>query len=140
MRRIPACRNFHRRGFVGVIVLVAMAAAVLIATVSLQRTTQQSRMRQSQATPQTALLIESAVSLANAQLQSDPAYQGETWNISGESGVLDRPAEIVIAVRPHEDEQLRNVEIQVKLGDKLPRVSRESLKLTLPLPQAEQDK
>lgn len=140
MRRITVSRNCHRHGFVGVIVLVAMAAAVLIATVSLQRTTQQSQMRQSQATPQTALLIESAVSLANAQLQSDPAYQGETWNISGESGVLDRPAEIVIAVRPHDYEQLRNVEIQVKLGDKLPRVSRESLKLTLPLPQAEQDK
>ncbi|PQO31571.1 hypothetical protein [Blastopirellula marina] len=140
MKPLRKRANPGRRGFVGVMVLVTMVAAVLIATYSLQRVTRQSQMRRNQSNPQTSLLMESAVSLVKARLISDPGYSGETWNIPAEPGSLDLPAEVVIAVRPHEQIDLKSVEIQVKLGDEAPRVSRESLQLTLPLPQSEQDK
>lgn len=126
-----------RHGFVGILVLVTMAAAVLIATFSLQRTTQQSQARRNQVNPQIALLLESAVDLAKVRLQADTDYQGETWSVPAESGSLDLPAEIVISIRPHEQNDLKNIEIQVQLGDKPPRIARESLQLTLSLPMSE---
>ncbi|WP_146119029.1 hypothetical protein [Blastopirellula marina] len=120
------------------VVLVAMAAAVTLALISLNRVNQQSQMRRKGATPQTSLLIESAVSLAKARLAEDPEYSGETWLIATEDDSLDRPGEVVIAVAPHEEPQMRNIEIQVTLGDNVPRISRESLNMTLSLPQSEQ--
>lgn len=128
----------RRSGFIGVVVLVAMVAAVTLALVSLNRVNQQSQMRRKGATPQTALLIESGVSLVKARLEGDPEYSGETWKIAAEAGSLERPGEVVIVVAPHEKPQMRNIEIQVTLGDKAPHISRDSLSLTLSLPQPEQ--
>ncbi|RCS40513.1 hypothetical protein DTL42_24375 [Bremerella cremea] len=123
------------------LVIVTMAAAVLIATLSLQRVTRQSQARRNQVKPQMALLLESAVGLAKVRLQANADYQGETWKIPAESGSLDLPAEIVIAVRPHDEQHdLKNIDIQVQLGDQTPRISRESLQLTLSLPSSEQNR
>ena len=139
MRRNSTMRKPTRTGFIGVVVLVAMVAAVTLALISLNRVTQQSQMRRKGASPQTSLLIESAVSLVRTRLAGDSEYSGETWTIAAEPDSLDRAGKVVIVVAPHEEPEMRNIEIQVSLGDKAPHISRESLNLTLSLPQSEQE-
>ncbi|WDI44949.1 hypothetical protein [Bremerella sp. P1] len=137
MKQQRSCRP---RGFVSVFVLVAMVGAVLIATASLVRVTSQSRHSARNASqPQVDLLFESAVDLAKSRLESQPQYDGETWQLNKADSGLRQSAKVVIEIESNTDPNLRNVEIVVELGDEPAATIRDRRTWTISLPASEQN-
>ncbi|MEW4454742.1 hypothetical protein AB1L30_18905 [Bremerella sp. JC817] len=136
MKRSPRCR----RGFVTVIVLVAMVAAVLIATASLSRvTTQTSSQRRNIDQSQVDLLAEAGISLAQVRLAQDAAYSGETWNLAAGAQGMKYPATVTIKTSESDQPSQRKVEVDVQLGDNPARTIRAKRTINLSLPESEQE-
>lgn len=132
-------RSHKPPGFVSVFVLVAMVAAVLIATASLMRVTSQSRHSASDLSrSQMDLLFEAAVDLTKSRLATKPQYDGETWQLEKADSGLRQAAKVIIKIEPNVDPKLRNVEIVVELGDNSVAMLRDRRTLTISLPKSEQ--
>jgi len=130
----------QRRAFASVFVLVAMVAAVLIATASLMHVASQSRFSANGPSgPQMDLLFEAALDLAKSRLASQASYEGESWELDPTDNGLRQAAKIVIEVKPNEDAKLRDVKIDIDYGDDSVAVRRDQKTWTISLPQSEQN-
>lgn len=88
-----------RRGAALVMALVAITiltiiggALVRLAVVETKTVEVQQRERQARR------LAEAGVARAAAQLKADPEYRGETWSLTGASGLPGGPAQVTIVV------------------------------------------
>lgn len=127
------------KGYISVFVLVAMVGAVLIATASLMRVSAQSRHSLGQLSQsQTDLLFEAAVDLATSRLESQPDYEGESWQLEKADSGLRQLAKIEVKVEQNPDPKLRDVTVIVEFGDDLNTIIRDRRTWTISLPASEQ--
>ncbi|MBA2114577.1 hypothetical protein [Bremerella alba] len=131
-------RSCKPSGFVSVFVLVAMVAAVLIATASLMRVASHSRHSATDLSrPQMDLLFEAAIELAKSRLAAQPEYDGESWQLVKADSGLRQAAKAIIKVEPDGDPKLRKLEIIVELGDDSVAMLRDQRTWTISLPASE---
>lgn len=128
------------RGFISVFVLVAMVAAVLIATASLMRVASQTRQSADVfSRPQVDLLFESAMDLTKSRLADRSQFDGESWQLNKADSGLRQAAKVIIKVESNADPKLRDVEIVVELGDDPKSAIRDRRTWTISLPESEQN-
>ncbi|MBI1248462.1 hypothetical protein GC197_11570 [bacterium] len=128
----------RRKGFVAVIVLVAMVAAILIVTAALsQVSTRSQNASGGMNAAQADLLCEAAYSLASNRLKDNPGYTGETWQLQSDSNGIEVPAKVVIQVQPTEFPSERKIDINVQLGDNPVGQIKKTNQWTISLPETE---
>lgn len=133
-------RSGKPKGFMSVFVLVAMVAAVLIASASLMRVTSQSRQTdRNMNRPQVDLLFEAAVDLAKSRLATQQEYSGETWQLDKADSGMRQSASVVINIESNTDPKLRDVEVIVELGEDPAATIRDRRTWTISLPASEQN-
>lgn len=133
-------RSGKPKGFMSVFVLVAMVAAVLIASASLMRVTSQSRQTDRNVNrPQVDLLFEAAVDLAKSRLATQQEYSGETWQLDKADSGMRQSASVVINIESNTDPKLRDVEVIVELGEDPAATIRDRRTWTISLPASEQN-
>ena len=110
----PRCGPRARRGIVLFIAVVCMAIAMVIFLSLLRLSVAERRRVETEAWQlQAAWLAESGIERAAARLAADAAYEGETWNLSGDvlGGRHDAVVRIQVERVPeHEDRRLVHVE------------------------------
>lgn len=100
-----------RRGaFLIIAMICLLLTSGLLATLLKMAALSRKAARMEAHSLQSEWLAESALDRAAAKLSGDASYQGETWNIKAEDLGGHHAGEVIIAVKPGDQAQFRQVE------------------------------
>ena len=142
-------RRSQRQASVLVCMLVCVSIATALVTTTLQSALRARReLRLQRQLQQTELLLTAGLERAVAQLHSDTAYQGETWELDSKTLLNLPPAHVIIEVTAADgkagdgEADLSNqpkayqIHVVARLSDGGPRGTQCSDTLTLPISNA----